>query len=604
VLKLAQRFGKEKVPSRIVTFTRAATAELLDKIKEEGHNVTEPTTLHSFALSALMRNPGRTDLSEPLRIPDSYEQDKLIWPDIARLLRELGYEEVTKNTVKDLEREMACRWEGLDPDYVLLSEVKPQLRDAYVGTWQEHRAVYGYSLFAEMANAATELLEDHDDLKLEELAILIVDEYQDLNKSEIRFITAIASRGAKVLAVGDDDQSIYSWRMADPLGIQQFPNDFDDVIEYTLSTSFRCGKRILQAAAGVIQAMPGRPAKKPVQPQAGNAEGECAYLRFADQTAEQLGAAGLIHHLVNVENVPASSVAVLLRGDRFQRWSTPVRKALADVGIESVDVEAAVAPLSEKESRRLLCLARLADNDRDDLAWWGLLRLANGISEEYVEVVYAEAVQARSRFASKLLSLAEQDVPPSGGTASSHNAMRKAVAEALKTVKQLEVSASDEGWAEWLLDTADQLAMGVSPEFRDLAVAVGRVTPQSLGLRHFLNQLEPVTKDLALKTPGVAIMTIARSKGLTFNVVVVMGVEDGLIPFFKAKDTNEERRLLYVAMTRPREFLYLTMAKKRTDVTAHSGKPNVGSSRSRSPLLKTSGLSPIDGDAYVNALGS
>ena len=112
------------------------------------------------------------------------------------------------------------------------------------------------------------------------------------------------------------------------------------------------------------------------------------------------------------------------------------------------------------------------------------------------------------------------------------------------------------------------------------------------GLNHYLNQLEPVTKDIALLTDGVAIMSMQRSKGLTFRGAVVMGVEDGVIPSPKADDPEEERRLLYVAMTRAKEYLYMTMATKRTGPTARTGDPNVGQSRGRCRFFSATGIDP------------
>ena len=118
VLQLAQNLiDQHSIAVRLVTFTRAATAELLEKARTEGHDVPEPTTLHSFALSVLMRNPGLAPLPHPLRIPDEYERSKLIHPDLARRLRRQGFSKATVNTVRALEHEMAAQWESLNPEY-------------------------------------------------------------------------------------------------------------------------------------------------------------------------------------------------------------------------------------------------------------------------------------------------------------------------------------------------------------------------------------------------------------------------------------------------------------------------------------------------------
>jgi superfamily I DNA/RNA helicase len=128
---------------------------------------------------------------------------------------------------------------------------------------------------------------------------------------------------------------------------------------------------------------------------------------------------------------------------------------------------------------------------------------------------------------------------------------------------------------------------------------VGLRTPQAEGLAHFLNQLEPVTKDLALRTDAVAIMTMARSKGLTFRAAFVMGVEDTVIPAPRAHDVEEERRMLYVAMTRAREYSFLTMARRRHDATARTGGGAPRTSRGRCQFFRDLGVEPESGEAYV-----
>src|SRR5262249_55757634 len=90
VLRLAPKPLESDVPVQVITFTRGATAELLEKIQTEGHKVGEPSTVHSFALSLLLRNPG-TPLPRPIRIPDEWETDNLIHPDIAKRLRLGGF---------------------------------------------------------------------------------------------------------------------------------------------------------------------------------------------------------------------------------------------------------------------------------------------------------------------------------------------------------------------------------------------------------------------------------------------------------------------------------------------------------------------------------
>lgn len=394
---------------RIVTFTRAATAELLEKVSEGGESWIEPTTLHGFALSILRRNPGLSPLPEPLRIPDDWESRFLIHADLAARLRGQGHD-VDVGKVRRLESEMAARWESLDPGLELLADLDPALRNAYVANWEWHRRVYGYSLFAEMPLYASQLVEDHDDLKLGDLDLLIVDEYQDLNRAEIALVEALAQRGVSILAVGDDDQSIYSFRMAAPDGIRTIHLSLSECRDYSLSISFRCGRSILQAARTLIESMPNRPSRPPLQPGPSNPDGEFQYLRFTDDGAERRGVARLVRHLLDNEQLDPNQIVLLLRGDANSAWSGPLRKELTAQAIPSTNVEVALVPLYERNSRLMLAVARLADDPTDSLAWWTVLRTTKGVAEPYINAVADEGFASQERFSSRLLRCVE--TPP------------------------------------------------------------------------------------------------------------------------------------------------------------------------------------------------
>jgi DNA helicase-2/ATP-dependent DNA helicase PcrA len=608
VLRLAEAINSSDPPlkARLVTFTRAATAELVDKIREQGHTVDEPTTLHSFALSVLMRNQEHVQLPRPLRLPDDWEVKNLIQPDLARRLREQGHQSVTTRTIGKLEHELASQWDSLNPQLVLIADLDPALRNAYVATWMAHRGAFGYSLFAEIPYSAHHLLEDHARASIPNVDVLIVDEFQDLNAAEIALVRTLAHRRISIVAVGDDDQSIYGFRMADPAGIRDLNDHLPGLIDYPLTTSLRCGTAILTAARTLIEATPGRPPKPGLVPGPDNPVGEFQYLKFSGAAAETNGVVRLIAYL-RARGIEPDDIAVLMRSDYLSAWSGPVRLGLTNAGIPSTDVEAALEPLAERNARRLLAIARLVTNRHDGLAWWALLDLTAGISSPYVNQVADEALAQGETFAIRLMRI--QDEPPAGASGISQSNAVQTVRTALSIVEETSIEGvpvSDTGWATWLLELADALGIGISDDFRDLALKVGQLTPQEEGLDYFLNQLEPVTKDLALRTEGVAIMTMTRSKGLTFRAAIVMGVEEGVVPLPTTDDVNEERRLLYVAMTRPREYLYLTMADERTGPTARTGAPNVGRSRGRCPFFHPLGasFSPNRGLVYLASIGA
>lgn len=608
VLTLATRLLDANGPTsiRVTTFTRAAAAELALRAVEEGHEL-EPGTVHSFALALLMGNPTVSDLPRPLRIPDSWEGKELVQSDIARRLRGRGFIGTRRSTVERLEREMAARWESLDPELELLSEVSPELRNAYLGVWAEHRTVFGYSLFAEMPLKAAEALEDHPDLELHGLQLLIVDEYQDLNRCEIYMLQALTRFGVHVLGVGDDDQSIYSFRMADPAGIRQFGDDFERSLNYSLSVSQRCGVNVLTPARVLIETAQVRAPKPPLTPRERNLAGEFEYLSFRNQDHERDGVARLVAHLIGRRGLRPSEIVIMLRADHNGVWSGPLRQTLNKRGIPAVDVEQALAPLAEVTTRSALAIARLAVHREDSLAWWSLLRTTWGISEEFESAVTDESIARRERFAQRLARVAMD--PPVGAP---ENSVKRAIAliqnvnAFLDGVDVEGVVASAQGWAPWLLETAKSFGIEVSQEFVDLALNVGQVTPQEHGLAHFLNQLEPVTKDLALQVEGAAIMSMSRSKGLTRRAAITMGVENGVIPSPRSPDVEEERRLLYVAMTRAKEFCYLTMATRRTGPTAFTGSGGAPqrASRGRSPFFSATPIGPRDGESFLATLGA
>lgn len=608
VLRLAQTLFDSEPPTttRLVTFTRAATAELVVKIREQGHQVEEPTTLHSFALSILMRNPDLTQLPRPVRLPDEWEVDSLIHADLARRLRAQGHENVRKGTIAKLEAELAAQWESLNHELILLADLNPALRNAYLATWTAHRHVFGYSLFAEIPYSAHHLLEDHPRASIPAVDLLIVDEFQDLNAAEIALVATLAERGISILAVGDDDQSIYGFRMADPAGIRELHNRLPDLLDYPLHTSLRCGTAILAVARALIEATPGRAPKPSLVPGPNNPPGEFHYLRFSGATSERNGVVRLVAHLRG-QGIQPKEIAVLMRSDYNAAWSGPVRQGLADADIPATDVEAALTPLSEPNARRLMATARLVANSLDGLAWWTLLYLTPGIAQAYIDRVADEAMAESETFAARLIRI-DRD-PPAAVTSISHSNAVRLVGSVRSIVEETSIEGvplSDVGWAPWLLELAEALGIPVSEEFRELALNVGRLTPQEEGLAHFLNQLEPITKDLALRTDGVAIMTMTRSKGLTFRAAIVMGVEEGVVPLPTANDENEERRLLYVAMTRAKEYLYLTMSSERTGPTARTGGPNVGRTRGRCPFFHPLGnaFSPRPGLTFLASIGA
>jgi DNA helicase-2/ATP-dependent DNA helicase PcrA len=242
VVALIERLLAEPLRPRIklLTFTRAATGELAKKIADHPSAATErPSTIHSFAISLLLRNPGAGGFPEPLRIADTWEQAELLHPSLARRLN------VTKRLLeRQLLPEMASGWESLAP--VRLPQITEELRARFIGAWHEHRRIYGYTLLAELPYALREAMRDNPDFEGLEYDLLIVDEYQDLNACDLAILRLAAQQGCVIIGTGDDDQSIYGFRWAAPEGIRRFLQDFPGAADYPLSVTQRCGSQIVR----------------------------------------------------------------------------------------------------------------------------------------------------------------------------------------------------------------------------------------------------------------------------------------------------------------------------------------------------------------------
>lgn len=145
VIEFASRLLKKGFTGvRLLTFTRAATKELAQKIPEADEADLRPSTIHSFALSLVLRNPGTSEIPSPLRIMADWEWETLVRPRLTKLLK-LGRKWRDADTLR---REMAAKWESLSDEKT--EEIEPQTRAQFVSQWQIHRNVFGYIELSEI----------------------------------------------------------------------------------------------------------------------------------------------------------------------------------------------------------------------------------------------------------------------------------------------------------------------------------------------------------------------------------------------------------------------------------------------------------------------
>jgi len=578
---------------KLLTFTRAATAELAKKVSNHPAAATQrPSTIHSFSISALLRNPNTGNFPEPLRIADDWEDEELIYPTLARRAN------VRASRLDNLIREMASDWESLRP--LEHPRVDPAERARFLGAWNEHREIYGYVLLSELPYALRHALNNFDDLEGLDYDLLIVDEYQDLNACDLSVLSLIAERGCSIIGAGDDDQSIYSFRRAAPEGIRRFPDDYPGCHEYPLSVTQRCGQRITAWALHVIEGDPDRPEKVPrLRSAPGAPDGEVAFLAFNNETAEAEGVATLVRNLVQREHIPANEILILVRGNYNGTFSRPIEVRLREFGIPYSDPDVVNRFLANASNRFALEIFRLLVHRDDSLAWAALLQLTPGIGDTFSAYVYERARARHIQFGPALLSACEDNFPEAPRSANRARELIQSVTAWLDAHPVPE-DQPQEGWGDYIVvNSGTGIVPATTPEFAQLLHALDNLAEPGQRLDRFLSQIGPLGKDRALaESPGTRIMTMGGAKGLTVRATIIVGLEEGIVPR-PDSDLGEERRLLYVGMTRAKEFLYCTWAQRRTGPTARMGAPRIQARRRHCSFLDGGPVASIDGPTFL-----
>ncbi len=578
---------------RMLTFTRATTAELADKLAVVAEQAERPSTIHSFSISILLRNPGCGGLPDPLRIPDSWEYANVVRPRLAARTS-VGVKQLDK-----LVHEMASNWEALED--TCDRDITEAERAKFLGAWNEHRRVFGYTLLQELPYALHQALQNHDDLDGIDFDFLIVDEYQDLNSCDLAVIRQLSEQsGCMVIGTGDDDQSIYSWRNAAPAGIRRFLRDYPSAEDYSLSIPLRCGSQLIRWANYVIQGDPDRPAERTVlHPIEGCPEGEVALLHFPGDVAEAKGVAKIVSMLIEKGLAP-SDILILTRTDNNGAFSKPIRAQLEELEIPCTDPSQILAILAQKNNRTLLEYLRLLVNKEDSIAWASLLVLTQGIGTSFYEYIYDRAKTHGRTFASELLIAYEEDFPDAPSSAVKVKAL---INDVLLWVNGTEVpdERPAEGWGTWIIGLAEahNALPTLDEEFHLLLSTLDEnAQDEEQTLERYLGQIEPLGKDIAqAHSEGVRIMTMGGSKGLTVRATIIAGIEDGICPRPDC-DLSEERRILYVAMTRAKEYLFCTWSKRRRGPTARAGSPSMDRRRV-SHFLDGGPIQSQDGSTYL-----
>jgi len=559
-----------------LTFTNKAAKEMSERIRELTKLPLKgltTTTFHSFGLGLLKQYIQYLGYKNNFTIYDANDNTALL----KQVIVSLGYHLGDYNTFTLLQT-----FSDLKTGRIREIENKQSALNEIYTEWLKSQKAYNVVDFDDLILLPIRLFEKRPDVleKVQErFRYIMVDEFQDTSLLQYRFVSMIAQKYHNICVVGDDDQSIYSWRGANYRNIQMFETDFPERKEFKLERNYRSTGTILEAANNLITHNEERKQKKLWTEES---KGSNIYLiRPVDGEDEAMIIAESIKRRAKETGLSYSDFGILVRTNSLL---TTLENALLENGIQT-QVSGGQSFFDRKEVRDLICYLKLIVNDEDDVS---LLRIINtprrGIGRvsieklrEYADRKHICLFDAISQFAYAA------DSPVKG---KSQEALRNFTSQILSWQSELENNRKAH-LLQSIIDDIDYRAMLMeeypenqkmvdfkmrSLEFlRDRIARFERHNPDAT-LRDYLNLMSIAGKenDEEEDQGKVNLMTMHASKGLEFDTVYLAGVEDNIIPSSRALEEDpkaifEERRLFYVAITRARRELTISYCEKRKD---------------------------------------
>ncbi len=551
-------------PSEIlaVTFTNKACREMQERVQkyvgEELASHTVIRTFHSFGVWLLRRYGDRVGLSRDFTIYDDKES--------ASLLAQC----FPNDQKKDIER--AAKKIATLKDKMSRPAKYDEKLSAYFDAYQQKLKQTGNVDFADMILKSIELLKDNADIKNlihNRFRMILVDEYQDSNTAQYILLQHLVGPDTFVCVVGDDDQSIYRFRGAQVENILNFPKVFPNTKTVVLGKNYRCSQAILEVAKDVIKNNQSRAQKDLNASNAGGIKPKLYYVNSEFDEAQQI---------VNIiKRNPASennTTAIVYR-------TNAQSKAFEDRFIMNNIAYHIVGSLKfydREEIRDCIAMISLFSNPRDSVAFQRMInKPARGIGEVTVTKIISEggdciqtsldminrgdikgkAADSIRQFIADYNNIRQQ-IGKLDNSSLLNLILERFNIKSYYTKRDEEEHSSDSSRVENLnqmvnMLTADDFATGIE------------------GFHTFLEYvaLDPSSLDQSEgdSQTGVTLITMHNTKGLEFDRVFAVGMEDEIFPSLREDatkdDLEEERRICYVAMTRAKHELYLFCAKSR-----------------------------------------
>ena len=565
-----------------ITFTNKAAGEMKARIGQMIGNDADQlwmATFHSSCCKILRKHAKQLKLGyeNNFAIYDDDDKEKML----KAILRKLEMEELI--TLKDMKRQISMN----KINFIDAKEYTIQANNYYDKKIANVYRVYERDMrksnamdFEDLLNNTMKLLEENTDILAEyqkRFQYIMIDEYQDTDLVQTRFINAIAKMHRNICVVGDDDQSIYKFRGADTENIINFLSTYQDVKVIKLEQNYRCTKNVLMAANTVILHNQNRMGKTLwTENEIGS---KVHFHRFSNANKEAQYIIGDImeNHEQGIYDYKEN--AILYRTNAQSR-------ALEEVLIgENIPYEivGSITFYQRQEIKDLLAYLHIIDNSKDDLALMRIVNVPNRkIGAKTIEKIteYAELNEI-----SMLDAMADvKKYMPDNATSDSvysfslfikgmiaskeYYGINKLMDDILETIDYIQYLEDHEKNAKDKIDNVYELSNKIDLFMKSNSEAT---------LSDFLNEISLINdrEESNKNTNKVVLMTVHSAKGLEFEHVYLSGMEEDTFPMNIDEDGMEsERRLAYVAITRAKKELDITCAKMR-NMRGRKGSPYV-----------------------------
>ncbi len=558
-----------------ITFTNKAANEMKERVEKLVGDAAKDIwmgTFHSICVKILRRYIDRIGFRSDFVIFDTSDQKTLIKECIkaAQADDKIFTDRSVLSEISNGKNEMLEPSEyGIKYAGDFRREKIAELYALYQKKLKENNAID----FDDIINFTIKILTENPDVLdyyTEKFRYVLVDEYQDTNKSQFTLVSLIASKYGNVTAVGDNDQGIYSFRGADISNILNFEKDFPGTKIIKLEQNYRCTGNILKAANAVIEHNESKFDKKLwTQNDEGNLP--CIYCG-EDEYDEASYVVEQIAHLKREEYYKNSDFSILYRMNAQSR-------AIEDI-LRREDIPYKIIGglkfYERKEIKDIIAYLRLIQNSSDNLS---LKRIINepkrGIGKTSLEKIQEISESSGTSMYEIIKNAADYDLNrvyinsrefieqiESLKNKKNEFKISDLIKETLKTTgytKALEQEGSVE--AETRIENLEEF-LTVAIEFEEESAE--NTLPEFLEGITLSSDIDGMEES----EDTVTLMTLHSAKGLEFPVVFLVGMEEGIFPGYKSigepKALEEERRLFYVGITRAKQYLYLTCAKHRT----------------------------------------